>query len=73
MVGWLLISVSLPRLPAAVTSLLLLIQPVTSVALAALILGETPSRVQIAGVVLILAVVVFATGRRRAPTPAPVQ
>jgi drug/metabolite transporter (DMT)-like permease len=60
-VGWLLISVSLPRLPAAMTSLLLLIQPVSSVALAALILGETPSRLQALGVVVILAGVVFAS------------
>ena len=61
MVGWLLISVSLPRLPAAVTSLLLLVQPVAAVALAAVILGEEPSGLQIGGVVMILAVVVFAT------------
>jgi drug/metabolite transporter (DMT)-like permease len=70
-VGWLLISVSLPRLPAAVTSLLLLIQPVSAVVLAAIILGETPSPVQIAGVVLILAVVLFATAPRRGGPPAP--
>ena len=42
-VGWMLISVSLPRLPAALTSVILLIQPVSSVALAALILSERPS------------------------------
>ncbi len=64
-VGWLLISVSLPRLPAAVTSLLLLVQPVASVALAAVILGERPSVLQVAGVVMILAVVVFATSSPR--------
>lgn len=74
-VGWLLISVSLPRLPAAVTSLLLLIQPVSSVILAAIILGEMPSTVQLLGVVIILAVVVFATSRgpRRDPVPAAAQ
>jgi drug/metabolite transporter (DMT)-like permease len=73
-VGWLLISISLPRLPAAVTSLLLLIQPVSSVILAAIILGEEPSTLQIAGVAVILAVVVFATSARRAePPPRPVQ
>ncbi len=66
-VGWLLISISLPRLPAAVTSLLLLVQPVSSVALAAVILGEAPSALQITGVVVILAVVVFATTGRRSP------
>jgi drug/metabolite transporter (DMT)-like permease len=70
-VGWLLISVSLPRLPAAVTSLLLLIQPVSSVALAYVILDEEPSPLQIGGVGLILAVVVYAA--RRDPVPAPTQ
>ncbi len=66
-IGWLLISVSLPRLPAAVTSLLLLIQPVTAVVLAAVILGEQPSPLQIGGVLVILAVVLFATSGRRSP------
>lgn len=66
-IGWLLISVSLPRLPAAVTSLLLLVQPVSSTALAAIILDERPSTLQIGGVALILFVVVYATsGPRRA-------
>lgn len=64
-VGWLLISTSLPRLPAAVTSLLLLVQPVSAVVLAAVILGEQPSALQIAGVVVILSVVVYATSRPR--------
>ena len=39
-VGWLLISSSLPRLPAALTSLLLTIQPVGSVLLAAAIFAR---------------------------------
>jgi drug/metabolite transporter (DMT)-like permease len=69
-VGWLLISVSLPRLPAALTSVLLLIQPVSAVALAALILGESPSALQVAGVIVILFGVVYATSRRRTPVPA---
>jgi drug/metabolite transporter (DMT)-like permease len=66
-IGWLLITTSLPRLPAAVTSLLLAIQPVGSVALAALILGESPSSLQLLGVALVLAAVVSATrpARRR--------
>jgi drug/metabolite transporter (DMT)-like permease len=69
-VGWLLISISLPRLPAAVTSLLLLVQPVSSVILAAIILGEDPTLLQIGGVALILAVVVYATTTpRRDPVP----
>jgi drug/metabolite transporter (DMT)-like permease len=70
-VGWLLISISLPRLPAALTSILLLIQPVSSVVLAAIILGEDPSPIQIAGVVVILAGVVWATSSRGAPETAP--
>ena len=53
--GWLLISVSLPRLPAALTSLLLCIQPVGSVLLGVLLLGERPSALQLAGVGCILA------------------
>jgi drug/metabolite transporter (DMT)-like permease len=59
--GWLLISVSLPRLPAAQTSLLLTVQPVGSVALAALIFGEAPSGLQLGGVALVLAALVVAT------------
>jgi drug/metabolite transporter (DMT)-like permease len=70
-VGWLLISISLPRLPAALTSVLLLIQPISSVALAAIILGEDPTPVQIAGVVVILAGVVWATSSRAERVPAP--
>ncbi len=71
-IGWLLISVSLPRLPTALTSLLLLIQPMSSVALGALILGERPTEVQILGVGVILAGVVFATRGRREPLREPV-
>ncbi len=59
--GWLLISVSLPRLPAALTSLLLTVQPVGSVALAALIFGESPSALQLTGVVMVLAALLVAT------------
>ena len=59
--GWLLISVSLPRLPAALTSVLLLFQPVGAVILAVLILREEPSALQLAGVAVILAGVCLAT------------
>ena len=52
--GWLLISLSLPRLPAAMTSVLLTIQPVGSVALGAALLGEAPSVAQLAGVAVII-------------------
>lgn len=50
--GWLLITSSLPRLPAAVGSLMLLLQPAASLGLAALILGERPSLLQILGAAL---------------------
>lgn len=67
--GWMLISVSLPRLPAALTSVLLLVQPVAAVGLAAVLLGEDPSGLQIAGVVVILMGVVWATTGRPRPVP----
>jgi drug/metabolite transporter (DMT)-like permease len=63
--GWILITISLPRLPAALTSLLLTVQPVGSVALAALIFGESPSALQLAGVSLVLAALLVATAPRR--------
>ncbi|MCY7373824.1 MAG: DMT family transporter [Spirochaetaceae bacterium] len=70
-VGWLLISVSLPRVPAALTSVILLLQPVASVGLAAAVLDERPSRVQLAGCVIVLVGVVAATaGRRESRQPA---
>jgi drug/metabolite transporter (DMT)-like permease len=61
-VGWMLISVSLPALPAALGSVLLLVQPVGAVALGMVILDEQPSVVQVGGVVVVLAGVLVATG-----------
>ncbi len=60
-IGWLLITISLPRLPAAVTSLLLMIQPVGSLILGGLLFAESPSPLQLLGVMLIIAAVIFAT------------
>ncbi len=71
--GWLLISSSLPRLPAAVTSVVLLLQPVGAMVLAALVVDERPSVTQLAGAVAILAGVVIATSSHRGPQPAPTQ
>jgi drug/metabolite transporter (DMT)-like permease len=65
-VGWLLIATSLPRLPAAMMSMLLTVQPALTVALAALIFSESPSVPQLAGVVLILAALLAARPARRA-------
>ena len=63
-IGWLLITVSMPRLAAGTIGALLLIQPAGSVALSYVILGERPSLLQLAGVALMLTgVVVAVTGR----------
>ncbi len=70
--GWLLISYSLPRVPAALTSVFLTAQPIGSVVLAAAILGESPSAVQLAGAATILAGLVAVSTGRRAREPAPV-
>jgi drug/metabolite transporter (DMT)-like permease len=68
--GWLLISTSLPLLPAAIASMLLTIQPIGSMVLGAIIFGEAPTALQIGGVAALLAGVV-AVSRTRAGAPAP--
>jgi drug/metabolite transporter (DMT)-like permease len=70
--GWLLISVSLPRLPALLTSIVLMLQPVSTVFLGALILSEAPSAIQLLGVAIVIAGVAAATLRPRERAPAPV-
>jgi drug/metabolite transporter (DMT)-like permease len=70
--GWLLISVSLPRLPAVLTSIVLMLQPVTTVFLGALLLSEAPSAVQLLGVAIVIAGVAVATLKPREREPAPV-
>jgi drug/metabolite transporter (DMT)-like permease len=76
--GYLLISLSLPRLPAVLTSIILLAQPVVTVGLAMVLLSEEPSRIQLAGVALVIGGIFYATfatsrarsaGARGAPTP----
>ena|SRR5689334_11155691 len=68
-IGWLLITVSMPRLAAGMIGALLLIQPAGSVALSYLFLGERPSPLQLAGVILMLAGVVIAVSGRAAAVP----
>jgi drug/metabolite transporter (DMT)-like permease len=68
--GWLLISVSLPRLPAVITSIVLMLQPMTTVLLGAMLLSEKPSAVQLTGVFVVLAGVAFATLGVRERQPA---
>ncbi len=59
--GYLLISLSLPRLPAILTSMILLAQPVMSVGLAMVLLHEAPSATQLIGVALMIGGIAIAT------------
>ena len=68
--GYLLISLSLPRLPSVMTSMLLLAQPVATVGLSMLLLGEAPSARQLAGVALVIGGIAAATLRGRRSTGA---
>ena len=71
--GYLLISLSLPRLPAIVTSIILLAQPVATVVLAIVLLGAAPSAAQLLGVALVVGGIAVATvplGRLRRSLPA---
>ncbi len=60
-IGYLIISVSLPRLPAALVSIILLAQPVATVVLARVLLAEVPSPAQLLGVVLVVGGIAAAT------------
>ncbi|HSR87215.1 MAG TPA: DMT family transporter [Streptosporangiaceae bacterium] len=51
--GWLLITSSLPRLPAVMSSLLLLLQPAAALVLAAIVLHQQPTIAQVAGALLV--------------------
>lgn len=68
--GYGLINLSLPRLPAVLTSVLLLAQPIATLFFSAILLAETPSAIQLTGVGLILGGVLLAAGRRSAPSVA---
>ena len=59
--GYLLISISLPRLPAVTTSIILLAQPVMTVMLSIVLLGEAPSGAQLLGVALVIGGIAGAT------------
>jgi drug/metabolite transporter (DMT)-like permease len=60
-IGYLCISISLPRLPAVVTSIILLVQPVLSVGLGVVLLDEHPSLAQFVGVALVVGGIAIAT------------
>lgn len=59
--GWLLITSSLPRLPAAMSSLLLLLQPAAALVLADIVLNQRPTLAQIGGALLVCAGVLAVT------------
>ncbi len=59
--GYGLIGAALPRLAAAHGAILLLLQPVASVALAVILLAEAPTTLQVGGVAVLLAGVLVAT------------
>jgi len=60
-IGYLVISISLPRLPAALVSIILLAQPVATVIIARILLDETPSAEQLLGVALVVVGIAVAT------------
>ncbi len=59
--GYLAISISLPRLPAVITSIILLVQPVMTVGLGMVLLEERPSPMQLLGVALVIGGIAVAT------------
>jgi drug/metabolite transporter (DMT)-like permease len=61
-IGYVAIQAALPRLPAAISSALLLVQPAATVVLGVLLLGEDPSGEQLLGVVLVVGGIALATG-----------
>jgi drug/metabolite transporter (DMT)-like permease len=67
--GWLLITVSLGRLPTALTSVLLTLQPLLAVCFAALLVDERPSPLQLVGAALILSGLLIASTGRREKAP----
>ncbi len=71
-VGWLLITYALPRLPAAETATVITLQPVLTLVWASIIFRERPSPLQLAGgVVVLVGVGMVALARARPLTPAP--
>jgi drug/metabolite transporter (DMT)-like permease len=72
-VGWLLISISLARLPTALTSVLLTLQPLLAVLFAAWLVDERPSPLQLAGAAAILVGLVIASAGRGRRRPVPLE
>jgi drug/metabolite transporter (DMT)-like permease len=69
--GWLLITAALPQVPAALSSVVLTLQPVMAVVFAMLLVDEDPSYVQLLGIAVVICGIVLATVGRRPPEPGP--
>ncbi len=63
--GWLLIAASLPQLPAALSSMLLLLQPAGAMILAAIVLSQRPTAIQLTGAAVACGGVVAAALTKR--------
>ena len=59
------IQAALPRLPAVIGSVLLFVQPMTTLLLGTILLGELPSAAQLGGVLLVIGGMALATGSVR--------
>jgi drug/metabolite transporter (DMT)-like permease len=66
--GWLLITASLPQLPAALSSMLLLLQPAGAMLLAAIALSQRPTATQLAGAAIACGGVVVAAVAKQKPS-----
>ncbi len=60
-IGWIAITYALPRLPAAHTSFAVLLQPILTIVWGVLLLSETPSFRQWAGMLLIFSAIIAVT------------
>jgi len=68
-VGWLLVASASPRLSSEAASVLLLLTPVGSLALGALVLGQRPTALQLTGCLLILGCAAMIANLRRKGAP----
>lgn len=62
--GWLLISIALPRLSSGTGASILLVQPIAAIALGAAIFGERLSMVQLLGGIVVVAAVWYVNARK---------
>ena len=60
-IGWIAITYALPRLPAAHTSFAVLLQPILTIVWGVIILNESPSLQQTAGMILIFSAIIAVT------------